>query len=81
MTPDYRIKTTMPVRDMHRDGRIVFLVDVYGWTSRDVATIPGGSTPMRRAVERIGLDPNRYQAILWDVDVAPHKTPRHPRQR
>jgi hypothetical protein len=66
---DYTKKTTMPIRDMWRDGRIIFLVDIYGWTGRDVCIVPGGSAPMRKAVERIGLDPERYQATLWDAQV------------
>lgn len=70
-TPDYRTKTTLPIRDMYRDGAIAFLVDVYGWTGRDAAIVPGGSEPFRKAVERIGLDPDRYQAVLWDINVGP----------
>ncbi|WP_162136646.1 hypothetical protein [Bradyrhizobium elkanii] len=66
---DYRCRTTMPIRDMHHDGRIVFQVIVYGWTARDVCMIPGGSDPMVRAVRRLGLDPDRYQAVLWDVQL------------
>jgi len=70
MIVDYRYKTTMPIRDMHRDGRVVFLVDIYGWTGRDVCTIPGGSDPMLKAVQRLNLDPDRYQAVLWDVNLS-----------
>ena len=66
---DYRHKVSMPIRDMERDGEIVFVVDVYGVKPNDLAIIPGGSRPMQKAVERIGLDPDRYQAILWDVPV------------
>ena len=69
MQIDYRLKTTMPIRDMKSDGKIVFLVDVYGWISRDVCTIPGGSDPMLKAVQRMGLDPTRYQAVIWDAKV------------
>jgi hypothetical protein len=69
MNVDYRFKTTMPVRDMHRDGKVVFLVDIYGWTARDVCKIPGGSAPVLKAVERLGLDPYRYQAMFWDVQL------------
>ncbi len=68
-TVDYRRRTTMPIRDMAKDGKIVFLVDVYGWTANDVCMIPGGSEPMRKAVERMGLDPERFQAMIWDADV------------
>lgn len=64
---DYRRKVTMPIRDMYRDGAVVFVVDVYGVKPSDLAIIPGGSDPMIKAVERIGLDPNRYQALLWDI--------------
>ena len=69
MQVDYRYRTSMPIRDMHRDGRIVFWVDVYGWTGSDVAVIPGGSDPLVKAVRRLGLDPNRYQAMIWDARV------------
>lgn len=61
----------MPIRDMHRDGAVAFLVDVYGWTGRDVCVIPGGSEPFKKAVERLGLDPERYQAVIWDANVGP----------
>jgi hypothetical protein len=66
---DYRIKTQMPIRDMQRDGRIYCLVDIYGWNARDVCIVPGGSDPMHHAVRRLGLDPSRYQASVWDADV------------
>lgn len=66
---DYRRMVSMPIRDMNRDGKIVFVVDVYGVTPKDLCEIPGGSRPMMRAVERMGLDPNRYQAWIWDVPV------------
>jgi hypothetical protein len=66
---DYRRKVSMPIRDMYRDGEIVFVVDIYGVVPRDLCVIPGGSRPMYRAVERLGLDPMRYQALLWDVPV------------
>jgi hypothetical protein len=69
MNVDYRYRTTMPIRDMWRDGKIVFLVDIYGWTGRDCCHIPGGSDPMIKAVVRLGLDPDRYQASIWDADV------------
>jgi len=69
MSIDFRYRTSMPVRDMHRDGRIVFWVDIYGWTGRDVCIVPGGSDPMVKAVERLGLDPRRYQALLWDAQI------------
>lgn len=66
---DYRRMVSMPIRDMERDGRIVFVVDIYGVEPKDLCLIPGGSRPMMRAVERMGLDPNRYQASIWDVPV------------
>ncbi len=68
-TVDYRIRTTMPIRDTHRDGQIFCLVDIYGWTGRDVCVIPGGSDPLIKAVMRMGLDPDRYQAMIWDAQV------------
>lgn len=64
---DYRRVVTMPIHDMWHDGRIVFLVDVYGVEPSDLAMIPGGSAPMIKAVERLGLDTSRYQAWLWDI--------------
>jgi hypothetical protein len=66
---DYRHSTTMPIRDMHRDGKIVFYVDIYGWDARDVCVIPDGAEPMLKAVRRLGLDPDRYQAWIWDAPV------------
>lgn len=69
MTIDYRYRTSMPIRDMQRDGRIVFWVDIYGWTGREVCIIPGGDEPTVKAVRRLGLDPNRYQAWIWDAQI------------
>ncbi len=66
---DYRKHTTMPVRDMHRDGEIVFVVDIYGWTGKNICQIPGGADPVLAAVKRLGLDPDRYQATIWDVQL------------
>jgi hypothetical protein len=66
---DFRYRTSLPIRDMFMDGRVVFIVDVYGWTGRDVCIIPGGSDPFVKAVRRLGLDPKRYQAMMWDADV------------
>lgn len=65
---DYSRVATMPVRDMFDDGRIIFFVDVYGWNQNDIAVVPGGSEPAYKAVVRLGLDPNRYQATFWDSD-------------
>jgi hypothetical protein len=67
MEVDYRFKVSMPIRDLEREGRVYCVVDVYGVTTRDLAMVPGGSAPMHRAVERLGLDPRRYQAIIWDI--------------
>jgi hypothetical protein len=65
---DYRKRVTMPIRDTFKDGApVAFLVDVYGVEPRDLCVVPGGSAPMRKAVERMGLDAGRYQAWLWDV--------------
>lgn len=66
---DYTRKVTVPIRDMYEDGRIVFVVDIYGVTPNDLCIIPGGSAPMLRAIKRIGLDPYRYQATIWDISV------------
>jgi hypothetical protein len=76
MTIDYHTRTEMPIRDMYRDGAIVFVVTIYGWTGRDVCVIPGGSAPMHKAVARLGLDPDRYQAMMWDALVVDQATPR-----
>jgi hypothetical protein len=66
----------MPIRDYWRDGAIVFWVDVYGVDLSDVTGIPiggepppgyVGSRPFRKAVKRMGLDPDRYRATLFDV--------------
>lgn len=54
---------------MEHDGKIAFLVDVYGVTPSDIATIPGGSDPLIKAIRRMGLDPHRYQAVIWDTPV------------
>lgn len=66
---DYRHKAIVPIRDMERDGRIAFEVIVYGVEPTDLCIVPGGGTPAFRAVERIGLDTNRYQATIWDLQV------------
>lgn len=81
MSIDYRYRTSMPIRDMHNDGRIVFWVDIYGWTGSDVCIIPGGDEPTMKAVLRLGLDPNRYQAMIWDADVTSNQTARRTRSR
>ncbi len=71
---DYRRKVSIPIRDLE-DGSIVFVVDVYGVEPRDLTIIPGGAAPMIAAVERLGLDINRYQAFIWDVPVeSPRRT-------
>lgn len=61
----------MPIRDMSRDGRVAFLVDVYGVIPSDLAVIGGdiGSAPMLAAVLRLGLDPHRFQAWWWDLPI------------
>lgn len=72
---DWGQRVTVPIRDMKEDGRIVFCVDVYGVNPSDLSQVclgkpPDdfiGSRPMVRAVRRLGLDPNRYQAVIWDL--------------
>ena len=67
---DYTRMVSMPVRDMWNDGRIVFAVDLYGVSTADLCKIPSdGIDLVHKAVARIGLDPERYQAWLWDVPV------------
>jgi hypothetical protein len=68
--PDFRYRVTMPIRDFGKIGApVAFCVDVYGVTSSDIATIGGdiGSRPLEKAVTRLGLDPHRFKATLWDV--------------
>lgn len=68
---DHTRRVTVPIRDVASQGAPVFCqVDVYGVSWEDLAAIPGGSAPLRRAVERLGLDPNRYQATVFEL--GPH---------
>lgn len=72
MTIDFRKRVTMPIRDMEKGGAIYCLVDIYGVTPMDLAVIGSntiGSKPLRKAVERLGLDPKRYRSSIWDVPV------------
>jgi hypothetical protein len=67
---DYRNRVTLPIRDLgDEQARVICLVDVYGVTTSDIACIGGdvGSRPFHKAVERLGLDPLRYQATIWDL--------------
>lgn len=65
---DYSKRVTVPIRDMHNPLMpIVFVVDVYGWDRSDFMVIPGGSAPLVAAVKRLKLDPERYQATIWDA--------------
>jgi len=67
---DYRRSFVMPIRDMWTDdARIVLKVIVYGWDPEDACVIPGGADPFLHAVRRLGLNPARYQAVIWDVPV------------
>lgn len=66
---DYRLKVSVPIRDLEDDGRIAFIVDVYGVLPKDLCVIPGGGYPMQQAVRRLKLDPLRYQAWIWDINV------------
>lgn len=66
---NFHKRTTMPIRDMWDDGRIVFAVDIYGRTGKDMCEVPSGSDPLVAAVRRLGLDPDRYQGIIWDAQV------------
>jgi len=67
LTVDYRTRTTVPIRDMGGSGRIVCLVDIYGWTKNDVATVPGGTDPVKKAIAKLGLDPDRYAPYIMDL--------------
>lgn len=64
---NYRNSITLPIHDMQDKGKIVFDVIVYGYTKRQAFVIPGGSAPFIAAVKRLGLDPKRYQAWMWDL--------------
>lgn len=70
---NYAKKVSVPIRDMTRDGEVVFVVDVYGVEPEDLCVVPGGGAPMYRAVTRLGLDPMRFQAFMWDVPVRREK--------
>jgi hypothetical protein len=66
-TVDYRRKVTVPIR--RQDGSVYCLVDVYGVEPKDLMTVGGGigSQPLVKAVERLGLNPNKYTATIWDI--------------
>jgi hypothetical protein len=67
---DYSKRVTVPIRDVdHPAAPIVFLVDIYGVEAKDLAVVPGGGAPMYKAVTRMGLDPVRFQALLWDLPI------------
>jgi CTP:molybdopterin cytidylyltransferase MocA len=66
----YNLRTTVPVRDFGQEGApVAFLVDIYGVRASAVSTVGGdvGARPLVKAVRRLGLDPERYRATLWDV--------------
>lgn len=63
---NFHKRVVFPIRDMVNNGKIVFEVIVYGYTRREAMIIPGGSAPALAAIKRMGLDPNRYQAVIWD---------------
>lgn len=64
---DYRRQVSVPIRDLEEGGRVYCLVTVFGLRGVDLLVVPGGSEPLLRAVKRLGLDPMRYQAMLWDI--------------
>lgn len=64
---NYKQRVTMPVRDMERDGKIIFAITIYGLTRGDISVTPGGGEPFRIALERMGLDTLRYQVSIWDT--------------
>jgi hypothetical protein len=82
MTPDplnidYDKSFVMPIRDTwDRATPIAFKVVVYGWDPKDAAIIPGGMDPIRRAIERAGLDTDRYQGLIADIPVRVPPKPR-----
>lgn len=72
MDVDYSKKVSMPVRDLKRDGAVAFMVDVYGVTPEELCIVGEGypmGRPMRKAITRIGLDPDRFFATIFDVPV------------
>ncbi len=68
---------SVPIRDTHRDGApVVFVMDFYNMTSQQLSLIQMGgdevdetigSWPIRNALKKRGLDPDRYQTFLWDL--------------
>lgn len=64
---DYRKQVSVPIRDMEEGARVYCLVTVFGLRGQELLVVPGGSEPLLRAVKRLGLDPMRYQAMLWDI--------------
>jgi hypothetical protein len=68
---DYTRQVVLPIRDMYDKGEIYCQVIVYGWTTKEALIIPGGSDPFLHAVKRLGLDPVRYQAVIWDINLTP----------
>ncbi len=67
MQVEYRDRVSMPIHDLHNNGEIAFIVDVYGWTKKEICIFSGGSDPIWKAIERLKLDPDRYQPMNWDV--------------
>ena len=66
---DYDSVVTAPICD--RDsGKVICRVDIYGVTIHDLIQ-PGGSRPILEAIERLGLDPYRFYARLWDARQVP----------
>jgi hypothetical protein len=65
---DYDSVVTVPICD--GSDKIVCCVDVYGVTIYDLIQ-PGGARPLFKAIERLGLDPYRYHASLWNARQVP----------
>lgn len=65
---DYDAVVTIPFHD--DSGKCAFRVDVYGMTSRDLI-LPGGLRPVERIIERLGLDPQRIRANIWEARDVP----------
>jgi hypothetical protein len=65
---DYTHRTSLPIRDT-TDGSIFCVVDIYGWTARDVPPTADPSPPMLKVMARLGLDPDRYAPYSADKDV------------
>lgn len=66
---DWSRRCAVLVRDP--DLRPAFRVDLYGHSYEDALIVPGGADPVVETVRRVGLDPRRWRASMFDVERAP----------